>query len=92
MRSRQQCFIIGFGKNFSKEFYGDICFNEPVAVFGESRGVPDGVLQVKPNKPAVEKIESDVFHERTLTADGKQDLQQQAFEQPFGRNAWPAIR
>src|SRR5271157_5245925 len=33
MRSRQQCFIIGFGKNFSKEFYNDICFNEPVAVF-----------------------------------------------------------
>lgn len=49
---------------------------QAIAVLGEDRWHPHGIVRREPDKPAVEQIVIQLLHELPLAANGVEDLQQ----------------
>src|ERR1035438_9821538 len=74
----------------AKELLGDVAVEEALAVLGEHRYVPYGVVHVETNEPAVEHIVIELLHHHPLTANRIEYLQQQRSQETLRRNRWPA--
>jgi hypothetical protein len=61
-----------------------IALQQPVAVFGEGRGIPYRVLDAEPDKPAKQQVVVDPLDQLPLRADRIERLQQQCAHQPLG--------
>ena len=83
---RQQALCARLFQHRLEERLRDVAFQQPLAVLGKHRHVPDGVIHVEPHEPAVQHVVIQLFHQLPFTADGVEHLQQQRPQQFLGRN------
>lgn len=69
-----------------EEGAGEVFVEQTFAVGAEGGVVPDLVLDVQANEPAVQQVVVDRFDQLAFAADGEQDLQQQGLEQHLWRH------
>ncbi len=69
-----------------------IAVQQPIAVLGESCGIPHRILDAEPDKPAKQQIIVDPFDQLPFRADRIERLQQQRAHQPLRRDRLPAER
>src|SRR5450755_4541436 len=77
-------------ENCAKELLGDVTVEKALAVLGEHRYVPYGVVHVETNEPAVEHIIIELLHHHPLAANRIEYLQQQRSQEALRRNRGPA--
>ena len=71
----------GVGLDRIKERGGDSARQQPVAILGKRRGMPDRVIHIQPDEPPEQQVVGELFHEQPL-APHRVNLQQQS-AQPF---------
>jgi hypothetical protein len=49
------------GQDCGQEFVRDLARQQPVAVVREARGVPNGIIDAEPDKPAEQQVELDAL-------------------------------
>lgn len=75
-----------------QELARDVRFQQPVAVLGKRRGVPDRRIDVDPDEPPEQQVVVDLLHQLPLRADREERLQQCRAQQLFRRDRRPASR
>ena len=75
-----------------QELGRDVALEQPVAVLGEGRVVPDRIVDAEPDEPAEQEVEVEPLHQLPLRADRVEGLQQQRPQQLLGRDRGPAER
>src|SRR2546427_3030131 len=69
-----------------QELLGHVGLQQPVAVLGEARRIPNLLVQVQPYEPAKQHAVIHLFHQQTFAADRVQHLQQLRSQQLLRRN------
>src|SRR5438034_1297675 len=69
-----------------QELLGHVGLQQPVAVLGEARRIPNLLVQVQPYEPAKQHAVINLFHQQTFAADRVQHLQQLRSQQLLRRN------
>jgi len=81
---RQQLPRAGHLEHLLREGLGDVALEQPVAVLGKRRRIPDGLVGREADEPPVEEIVVELLHELPFAPDGVEDLEQQGAQQPLG--------
>ena len=71
----------GVGLDRIKERGGDIARQQPVAILGKRRGMPDRVIHIQPDEPPEQQVVVELFHEQPLAPHRVEHLQQQSAQQ-----------
>src|SRR5947209_8261732 len=87
--ARQQLLHLRLRQHGCQELRRDLALQQPVAVLGESRVIPDRIIYPKSNKPAEQQVELQALHQLALGADSVEGLQQHRPKQLLRRNRWP---
>ena len=82
---------LGKRQHFPEERVSDPDAEPAVPIPSEDCGVPDGVVQIQPDEPAVEQVVAERFHELAFVPDRIEHLEQQGTQEVFGRNRRPAF-
>ena len=91
MLARQQRLDLRIDQDGGQEPACDIALQQPVAVLGEHRHVPDRHVHRQSDEPAEQHVVADLLHQLAFRADGEQRLQQQGAQQSLGCDRWPAF-
>jgi hypothetical protein len=73
-----------------QELLGNVGFQQPVAVLGVGRMIPDRVVDAEPDKPAKQQIVIELLHQLALGPDRVERLDQRAAQQSLGCDRGPA--
>ncbi len=65
---------------------GDLLIEQPVAILGERRRVPDPIVHRQADEPAKQQVVIELLHQQPLAADRVEDLQQLRAQQALRRN------
>ncbi len=87
---RQEALDLGVPQNGLEELRGDVGIEQPVAVLGERRMIPYGIVDAEPDEPAEQQIVVDLLHQLALGAHRVERLQQRGAQQPLGCDRLPA--
>ena len=88
---REQPADLGLAQHRLEELRGDLALQEPVAVLGEHRHVPDRRVHRQADEPAEQQVVVQLLHELALRAHRIESLQQQRPQQLLGRDRRPAV-
>jgi hypothetical protein len=80
----------GLGEDRGEELLGDRALQEPLAVLGEHRHVPDRHIHRQSDEPAKQQIVVELLHQLPLGAHRVEGLQEERPQQLLGRNGGPA--
>lgn len=83
---RQQPLDFWLRQHGGEKLLRHLAREQPVAVFGERRGIPYRVFDAQPDKPAEQQVIFDPLNQRPLRADRIKSLQQQDPHQPLRRD------
>ena len=86
---RQERLDLGLRQHGAQELGRDLAFEQPVAVLGEHRHVPDRIVDPKPDEPAEQQIVVELLHQLALRSDRVERLQQQRPQQLLRRDRGP---
>src|SRR5262249_9600728 len=92
MLARQQARDLVLREHRDEKLDRHLASQQPVAVFGEGRGIPYRVLDAEPDKRAKQRIIVDALDKLALRADGVECLQQQSAHQPLRWDRLPTDR
>jgi hypothetical protein len=87
-KQRPDC---GLAEHRLEEPGGDVARQEPLAVLGEHRDVPDRRIHRQPDEPAEQQIVIELFDQLALRTDRVEGLQQKRPQQLLRRDRWPPI-
>lgn len=73
-----------------RQFGRGIHLQKTIPVLGEGRGIPDWIVNSKPDKPAKEQIKIDPFHQLLFRSERVEHLQQQRAQTLLRRDRRPA--
>ena len=90
MLVREQRPNLGLAEHRLEELRRDLALQEPVAVLGEHRHVPDRRVHRQADEPAEQQVVVQLLHELALRAHRIESLQQQRPQQLLGRDRRPA--
>ena len=91
MLVREQRLDLGLAQHRLEELRGDLALQEPVAVLGEHRDVPDRRVHRQADEPAEQQVVIQLLHQLALRAHRVERLQQQRPQQLLGRDRRPAV-
>ncbi len=86
----QQIVLTRLDQHRIQQPLADRAGNQPFAVLGEYRHVPDRVVHLKAYEPAKEQVVLQLLHQLPLAANRVQHHQQSCPKQPLRRNRWTA--
>ena len=89
---RQQRLDLGLGQHRAQELGRDLALEQPVAVLGEHRHVPDRIVDAEPDEPAEQQVVVELLHQLPLRAHRVERLQQQRPQQLLRRDRGPAVQ
>src|SRR5437588_12967139 len=84
--ARQQLLHLRLRQHGCQELRRDLALQQPVAVLGESRVIPDRIIYPKSNKPGEQQVELQAHHKLALGADSVEYVQQHHPNEPLQRN------
>jgi hypothetical protein len=90
--ARQQPLHPALRQHRRKELRRDIAIEQPVAVLGERRGIPNRLVDAQPDEPTEQKVVLDPLDQLTLRPDRVKRLKQQGPDKPLRRNRLPTKR
>ena len=70
----------------AQELGGDVALQQPLAVLGERRVIPDRIVNAEADKPAKQQVELQPLHQLPLRADRIERLQQHRPQKLLGRD------
>jgi hypothetical protein len=73
---RKQGAHVPMSEKLGQEFARQLGFKQPVAVLREHRRHPNLIIHAETDKPAIEQIVMQLFHQLALRADAVERLQQ----------------
>jgi hypothetical protein len=90
LRREQRC-ALRIGQQGRQKTAGDVAFQQPVAILGEHRHVPDRRIHGQADEPAEQHVVGDLLHQLALGPHGEGGLQQQRTQQLLRRDRGPAV-
>ena len=87
--ARQQVPLLSDCHHFVEELDDGVMLDEPLAILGEHRGHPNGIVHGQADEPAKQQVVLHLFHQLALRANAVQHLQQHGAQQLLRGNAGP---
>jgi hypothetical protein len=81
---RQQLRAAGAGQDLCEEGVGYLACEQALAVLGEDRGVPDGLVEREAHKPAQPQVVVPLLPQQARAAHRVEDVQEQGPQQALG--------
>ena len=80
--------ILGLGERNDgvEKRASDVTLQQPVAVFGKRRCVPNGIIRIKPDKPTEQNVIVELLDQEPLAANAIKYLQKQRTQQALWWN------
>ena len=88
---RQQTLLVCQTQNLGEEPFHDLVLQQPVAVLGEGRVIPNGIVDGQAHEPAEQQVVAQLFAQLPLAANRVENLQQQGPDQLLRRDRVPAV-
>ena len=88
---REQLRLVGLAHHAPQQLSGHLRLDQPVAVLGEARVIPDRLIDRQPHEPAKQQVVIQLLAQQPLASDRVQNLQRRGSHQPLRRDRGAAF-